>query len=115
MSKLSRTSGRASAFAAFLAGSVWAAAAAANPATVDYDCSPSLPRGKRVTVDFNSGGQSINVTFPNGSSLRLTKAMAASGVRFIGGNVEVFDRGARPLVLNVNGQPSRECVRAPLP
>ncbi len=110
MSRLVRMSGRASALA-LLAGSLWAAAAAANPATEEYDCSPSLPQGKRVTVDFNSGGQSISVTFPNGSSYRLPKAMSASGVRYVGSNVEVFERGARPLVLNVGGQPSRECVR----
>lgn len=99
------------AFAVLLSGGLWAAAVAANPATVDYECSPNLPAGKRISVDFNSGGKSITVTFPNNSSLRLTKALAASGERYVGGNVEVFDRGARPLVLNVNGQPSRECVR----
>ncbi len=108
MNTLSRTS----AYAVFLAGSICGATAAANPATVEYDCAPSLPAGKRLTVDFNSGGKSITVTFPNGSLLRMTKAMSASGVRYVGGKVEIFDRGARPLVLNVDGQPSRECVRA---
>lgn len=91
--------------------SLWAAAAAANPATVDYKCSPRLPAGEQISVDFNSGGNSITVTFPNKSSLRLTKALSGSGVRYVGGNVEVFERGARPLVLNVDKQPSRECVR----
>ncbi|RXT46154.1 hypothetical protein B6S44_25300 [Bosea sp. Tri-44] len=111
MSKLVRVSGRTSAVATFLAAGLWAATAAANPATEEYDCSPSLPQGKRVTVDFNSGHQSITVTFPNGSSYQLPKAMSASGVRYAGSNVEIFERGARPLVLNVGGQPSRECIR----
>lgn len=72
------------AFAVLMSGGLWAAAVAANPATVDYECSPNLPAGKRISVDFNSGGKSITVTFPNNSSLRLTKAMAASGERYVG-------------------------------
>jgi membrane-bound inhibitor of C-type lysozyme len=43
--------------------------------------------------------------------MRMTKATSASGVRYVGGKVEVFDRGARPLVVNVEGQPGRECMR----
>ncbi|WP_342359697.1 MliC family protein [Terrarubrum flagellatum] len=111
MIESSRLHRRALATAGFLAIALWAVAAAANPATVDYECSPSLPAGKRVSVDFNSGGNSITVAFPNGTSLRMTKAMSGSGVRYVGGNVEVFERGARPLVLNVEGQPGRECMR----
>ena len=110
MNRPARTFRRACACALF-AGSLWASAAAANPATVGYECQPTLPAGERITVDFNSGGRSITVTFPNGQSLRLTRARAASGVRYVGGNVEVFERGARPLILNVRGHPSRACRR----
>ncbi|CAN7542338.1 MliC family protein [Bosea sp. LjRoot90] len=111
MRKLVRMSGQVSAFVALLAGGLWAAAAAANPATEEYDCSPGLPKGKRVTIDFNSGHKSITVTFPNGSSYNLPRAQSASGERYVGSNVEIFERGARPLILNVGGQPPRECAR----
>lgn len=83
----------------------------AMPATSDYQCQPTLPRGDRITVDFNSGGNSITVAFPNGQSIRMPKAMSGSGFRYSGQNVVVYGKGETTITLEISGQPSRQCVR----
>ena len=98
----------------FLAGGVWAATATANPATIEYDCAPSLPIRQAADGRFQFRRPVDHGHLSEWHLTRMTKAMSASGVRYVGGKVEIFDRGARPLVLNVDGQPSRECVRAAL-
>lgn len=90
---------------------VLASSAGAMPATSDYQCQPALPRGDRITVDFNSGGNSITVAFPNGQSIRMPKALSGSGFRYSGQNVVVYGKGETTITLEISGQPSRQCVR----
>ena len=87
------------------------APAVANPATNDYVCTPSLPKGERITIDWNSGGKSINVTFPDGKTMRLGQAVSGSGFRYVHGNVEVVGKGDKDLMLQIGTNPVRTCVK----
>ena len=49
----------------------FAVGARANPVTVEYRCTPSLPKGDVLTVDYNSGYNSVTAQFPNGQSIRI--------------------------------------------
>ena len=85
-------------------------AAHANPATVDYICQPALPGGADISIDYNSGGKSINLEFPDGRSLRMPILRSGSGFRYGAGNVLVMGKGMTTVTLQVAGQPSRQCV-----
>lgn len=80
----------------------------ANPATVDYRCRPALPKGDRISIDYNSGGKSARIEFPNGEAVRLAIQPSGSGFRYSGGNVAIAGKGDA-LTLDVQGQPSRNC------
>lgn len=82
----------------------------ANPATVDYLCQPGLPGGDRISVDYNSGGKSITLMYPDGRSLRMPIRRSGSGFRYGGDGVEVAGKGQTTITLQVAGQPSRQCV-----
>jgi membrane-bound inhibitor of C-type lysozyme len=84
--------------------------AQANPATVDYKCSPALPGGSKISVDYNSGGKSITLFYPNGESLRMPIQRSGSGFRYGEGNVEIAGKGQTTVTLQIGGQPSRQCV-----
>ncbi len=80
------------------------------PATVDYQCQPALPAGDSISIDFNSGGKSITVQFPNGQSVRMPAQRSGSGFRYAGENVMIYGKGQTTITLEVAGQPSRQCV-----
>jgi membrane-bound inhibitor of C-type lysozyme len=81
----------------------------AMPATVDYQCSPALPKGDQISVDFNSGGKSITVEFPNGQSIRMRLQRSGSGFRYGTGNMTLYGKGDT-VTLEIGGQPSRDCM-----
>jgi membrane-bound inhibitor of C-type lysozyme len=89
---------------------VAATAVGANPQTVDYRCTPPLPKGDTVTIDYNSGYKSITMQLPNGQSVRLPRKRSASGIRFAGSAFEVRAKGQKDLSLTIRGEPSRQCV-----
>jgi membrane-bound inhibitor of C-type lysozyme len=97
-----------------IGGAALAAPAFANPATVDYICAPALPKGDRITIDWNSGGKSITVTFPNGKSANVPQALSGSGFRYersnMMGSIEIFGKGTKELTLQLSGQPARTCT-----
>jgi membrane-bound inhibitor of C-type lysozyme len=84
--------------------------AQANPATVDYTCTPALPGGSKISVDYNSGGKSITLFYPNGESLRMPIKRSGSGFRYGEGNVGIAGKGQTTITLQIGGQPSRQCV-----
>lgn len=87
--------------------------ARANPATVDYLCSPALPGGDKISVDYNSGGKSITLFYPNGESLRMPIQRSGSGFRYGEGNVLIAGKGTTTITLQIGEQPSRQCVTPP--
>lgn len=87
--------------------------ARANPATVDYLCSPALPGGNKISVDYNSGGKSITLFYPNGESLRMPIERSGSGFRYGEGNVLIAGKGTTTITLQIGEQPSRQCVTPP--
>jgi membrane-bound inhibitor of C-type lysozyme len=84
--------------------------ARANPATVDYICSPALPGGDRISVDYNSGGKSVTLFYPNGETLRMPIQRSGSGFRYGEGNVGIAGKGMTTITLAIGNQPSRQCV-----
>jgi membrane-bound inhibitor of C-type lysozyme len=82
----------------------------ANPATVDYNCTPTLPGGSKISVDYNSGGKSVTLFYPNGESLRMPIQRSGSGFRYGEGNVGIAGKGQTTITLAIAGQPSRQCV-----
>jgi membrane-bound inhibitor of C-type lysozyme len=82
----------------------------ANPATTDYVCKPALPGGDKISVDYNSGGKSITLFYPNGETLRLPIQRSGSGFRYGEGTVEVVGKGMTTITLSIGGQPARQCV-----
>lgn len=93
----------------------FAASAAANPATTDYVCAPAMPKGDHLTIDWNSGGKSITVTFPNGQAVKMPIALSGSGFRYersgVLGKIEISGKGDKEVTLQMSGQPSRICTR----
>lgn len=87
--------------------------ARANPATVDYTCSPPLPGGDKISVDYNSGGKSITLFYPNGETLRMPIQRSGSGFRYGEGNVLVAGKGMTTITLQIGTQPARQCVTPP--
>lgn len=83
------------------------------PATVNYKCAPALPRGDKISIDFNSGGQSITVEFPNGQSIRMPRLISGSGFRYGTGKIIVYGKGEKTVTLDIAGQPSRSCDTLP--
>jgi len=82
----------------------------ANPVTVDYKCRPALPKGDRISVDYNSGYKSVTIEFPNGQRLNMPLQRSGSGFRYGEGNVVIYGKGERTITLEVAGQPSRDCT-----
>ena len=92
---------------------VWALAATpshANPATVGYRCKPALPGGGPLSIDYNSGGKSITLFYPNGETLRMPIQRSGSGFRYGEGNVGIAGKGQTTITLQIAGQPARQCV-----
>lgn len=92
---------------------VASSSAQAMPATVNYKCAPALPRGDKISIDFNSGGQSITVEFPNGQSVRMPRLISGSGFRYGTGNIIIYGKGEKTVTLDIAGQPSRDCNTLP--
>jgi len=82
----------------------------ANPATTDYVCKPALPGGDKISVDYNSGGKSITLFYPNGETLRLPIQRSGSGFRYGEGNVLVAGKGMTTITLQIGEQPTQQCV-----
>ena len=82
----------------------------ANPATVDYTCTPALSGGNKISVDYNSGGKSITLFYPNGETLRMPIQRSGSGFRYGEGNVGIAGKGQTTITLQIAGQPARQCV-----
>ena len=112
LSRRDQTITRATVVAASLAvmASLVPFGAHANPATVDYTCTPALPGGSKISVDYNSGGKSITLFYPNGETLRMPILRSGSGFRYGEGNVEIAGKGQTTITLQIAGQPSRQCV-----
>lgn len=100
----------AAVMSALMAGAITSLPAQANPATTDYVCKPGLPGGDKISVDYNSGGKSITLFYPNGETLRLPIQRSGSGFRYGEGSVEVIGKGMTTITLSIGGQPSRQCV-----
>jgi hypothetical protein len=82
----------------------------ANPATVDYQCRPSLRGGGLLSIDFNSGLKSITLQFPDGRSVRMPGRTSRSYFLYSGEHTKVFGSGQKVLTLTIMGQPARRCV-----
>jgi hypothetical protein len=91
-----------------------AAPANANPATVDYQCRPALPGGGALSIDFNSGGKSIIVQFPDGKSIHVPGRTSRSYFYYAGEHIKFFGTGQKTTTLTVMGQPTRRCVASSL-
>jgi hypothetical protein len=101
----------AAAFAApLVALSILATPADANPATVDYQCRPALAGGGPLSVDFNSGGKSITVQFPNGKSLHMSGRTKRFYLYYAGEHAKLWGTGQKTINLAIMGQPTRRCV-----
>ncbi|WP_441228547.1 MliC family protein [Tardiphaga sp. 20_F10_N6_6] len=111
LSRRGQTITRTAATAASLAVAALAPfSAEANPATVDYICTPALPGGNKISVDYNSGGKSITLFYPNSEMLRMPIQRSGSGFRYGEGNVEISGKGQTTITLQVAGLPARQCV-----
>jgi hypothetical protein len=112
---MSSGSGRnltAAAIAAALLAS-WTLAATpaqAMPATVDYQCRPTLSGGAPLSIDFNSGGNSITVQFPDGKSIRMPGRAKRFYLYYAGEHAKVWGTGQKTIMLTIMGQPTRRCV-----
>jgi hypothetical protein len=84
--------------------------ALANPATVDYQCRPALRGGGPLSIDFNSGGKSVTLQFPDGKSIRMPGRTARFYFLYSGEHTKVFGTGQKTITLTVMGQPTRRCV-----
>lgn len=82
----------------------------ANPATTDYVCKPALPGGDKIAVDYNSGGKSITLFYPNGETLRMPTQRSGSGFRYGEGNVLIVGKGMTTITLQIGEQPARQRV-----
>jgi hypothetical protein len=87
-----------------------AAPAHANPATVDYQCKPALHGGGPLSVDFNSGGKSATLQFPDGTSIRMPGRTSRSYFLYSGEHTKIYGTGQKTITLTVMGQPTRRCV-----
>jgi hypothetical protein len=86
------------------------APAHANPATVDYQCRPSLHGGGLLSIDFNSGVKTITLQFPDGKSIRMPGRTSRSYFLYSGEHAKVFGSGQKTITLTIMGQPTRRCV-----
>jgi membrane-bound inhibitor of C-type lysozyme len=86
-------------------------AARANPVTIEYRCTPSLPKGDVLTVDYNSGYNSVTAQFPNGQSIRMPRKRSGSGFRYGKGNLLIYGKGETEITLEIGSDPSRRCVK----
>jgi hypothetical protein len=86
--------------------------AAANPATVNYQCRPALQGGGLLAVDFNSGASSVTAQFPGGRSIRMPGRTARSYFRYTAEHVKIYGTGQSTVTLTMMGQPTRKCVAA---
>jgi hypothetical protein len=101
------------AWAAVALASLWTLAGApahANPATVDYQCRPVLHGGGPLSIDFNSGGKSVTLQFPDGKSIHMPGRTSRSYFLYSGEHTKVFGTGQKTITLTVMGQPTRRCV-----
>jgi membrane-bound inhibitor of C-type lysozyme len=89
----------------------FAGGAQANPVTVEYRCTPSLPKGDVLTVDYNSGYNSVTAQFPNGQSIRMPRKRSGSGFRYGKGNLLIYGKGDTEITLEIGSDPSRRCVK----
>ena len=96
--------------AALMMGALTSLPVQANPATTDYVCKPALPGGDKISVDYNSGGKSLTLFYPNGETLRLPIQRSGSGFRYGEGNVEIVGKGMTTITLQIGEQPARQCV-----
>jgi hypothetical protein len=88
-----------------------AAPAHANPATVDYQCKPALRGGGGpLSIDFNSGGKSVTLQFPDGTSIQMPGRTSRSYFLYSGEHTKVYGVGQKTITLTVMGQPTRRCV-----
>ncbi len=71
---------------------------------------PALPGGNKISVDYNSGGKSITLFYPNGETLRMPIQRSGSGFRYGEGNVGIAGKGQTTITLQIAGQPARQCV-----
>ena len=104
--KLTVTAGAA----ALAALGTLAPAAHANPATVDYQCRPALRGGGLLSVDFNSGGKSATLQFPDGTSIHMPGRTSRSYFLYSGEHTKVYGTGQKTITLTIMGQPTRRCV-----
>ena len=100
----------AAVMSALMAGAMASLPVQANPATTDYICKPALPGGDKISVDYNSGGKSITLFYPNGESLRMPIQRSGSGFRYGEGNVLIVGKGMTTITLQIGEQPARQCV-----
>ena len=82
----------------------------ANPATVDYQCRPALHGGGPLSIDFNSGGKSVTLQFPDGKSIRMPGRTSRSYFLYSGEHTKVYGTGQKTIILTIMGQPTRRCV-----
>jgi hypothetical protein len=105
------------AMAAFALASSWtlhATPAHAMPATVDYRCKPALPGGNTLSIDFNSGGGSVTVQFPDGKSIRMPGRAKRFYFFYSGEHAKVYGIRQKSITLTIQGQPTRRCVSSSL-
>ena len=86
----------------------------AMPATVDYQCRPTLPGGGPLSIDFKSGGKSITAQFPDGKSIHMPGRAKRFYLYYAGEHTRVWGTGQKTITLAILGQPTRRCVASSL-
>jgi hypothetical protein len=114
MSSGHRYPAMAAAFALLSCWTLTVTPAHAMPATVDYRCKPALSGGETLSIDFNSGGNSITAQLPDGKSIRMSGRAKRFYFFYSGDHAKVYGIRQKTITLTIQGQPTRRCVSSSL-